>query len=31
MANITERKNKDGVVISYWIRVSRGYAPDGKK
>ena len=31
MANITERKNKDGVVISYRIRVSRGYAPDGKK
>ena len=31
MANISERKNKDGKVISYRIRVSRGYAPDGKK
>lgn len=31
MANITTRKNKDGEVISYRIRVSRGYDSSGKK
>lgn len=31
MANITPRKNKDGKVISYRIRVSRGYDSEGNK
>lgn len=31
MANITARKNKKGEIISYRIRVSRGYDAQGKK
>ena len=31
MANITQRKNKAGEVISYRIRVSRGYDSEGNK
>lgn len=31
MANITPRKNKNGEIISYRIRVSRGYDSSGKK
>lgn len=31
MANISERKNKDGKVISYRIRISRGYDSSGAK
>ena len=31
MANITARKNKSGEVISYRIRVARGYDSSGKK
>lgn len=31
MANITPRKNKDGKVVSYRIRVSRGYDMEGNK
>jgi integrase len=29
MASIRPRKNKDGVITSYQIRVFKGYAPDG--
>ena len=31
MANIQERRNKDGKLISYSIRVHRGRGPDGKQ
>lgn len=31
MANITPRKNKDGVITSYTIRVYHGYGKDGKR
>lgn len=31
MANITPRKNKQGEIISYRIRVARGYDSNGKK
>lgn len=31
MANITPRKNKNGEIISYRIRVARGYDYKGKK
>ena len=31
MANISERKNKKGEIISYRIRVSKGYDAQGKK
>lgn len=31
MANITPRKNKNGEIISYRIRVARGYDSNGKK
>ena len=31
MANITPRKNKDGEIISYRIRVARGYDSEGKQ
>ena len=31
MPSITPRKNKAGEVISYRIRVSRGYDSEGKK
>ena len=31
MPNITQRKNKAGEVISYRIRVSRGYDSEGNK
>lgn len=31
MANITPRKNKDGVITSYTIRVYHGYDKDGKR
>lgn len=31
MANIQERRNKDGKLISYSIRIHRGYGPDGKQ
>ncbi len=31
MASIRPRKNKDGVITSYQIRVFKGYAPDGKE
>ena len=31
MPNITKRKNKAGEVISYRIRVSRGYDSEGNK
>jgi len=31
MANIQERRNKDGQLISYSIRVHRGRGPDGKQ
>lgn len=31
MANIQERRNKDGKLISYSIRVHRGCGPDGKQ
>ena len=31
MANIQERRNKDGKLISFSIRVHRGRAPDGKQ
>lgn len=31
MANITPRKNKDGVITSYMIRVYHGYGKDGKR
>ena len=31
MANIQERRNKDGKLISYSIRVPRGRGPDGKQ
>ena len=31
MANITERRNKDGVLISFKIRVHRGMGSDGKQ
>ena len=30
MANISARKNKKGEIISYRIRVSRGYDSNGK-
>lgn len=31
MANISARKNKNGEIISYRIRVSRGYDSNGKQ
>ena len=31
MANITPRKNKNGEIISYRIRVARGYDSEGKQ
>ncbi len=31
MANIQERRNKDGKLISYSVRVHRGRGPDGKQ
>ena len=31
MANITPRKNKNGEITSYRIRVSRGYDYNGKQ
>ena len=31
MANIQERRNKDGMLISYSIRVHRGRGADGKQ
>ena len=31
MANITPRKNKDGGIISYGIKVYRGRSLDGKQ
>ena len=31
MPNITPRKNKNGEIISYRIRVARGYDSSGKK
>ncbi len=31
MARIRPRKNKDGIITSYQIRVFKGYAPDGKE
>ena len=31
MANITPRKNKKGEIISYRIRVARGYDSEGKQ
>ena len=31
MANITPRKNKNGEIVSYRIRVSRGYDTSGSK
>lgn len=31
MANVTPRKNKDGEIISFRVRVSRGYDAQGKK
>ena len=31
MANISERKDKNGNIISYRIRVSRGYGAKGEK
>ena len=31
MAYIQERKDKNGNVISYSIRVFKGYAPDGEQ
>ena len=31
MASITERKNKSGEIISYTIRVYRGYDSSGKR
>lgn len=31
MANIQERRNKSGKLISYSIRVHRGRGPDGKQ
>lgn len=31
MANITPRKNKDGVITSYTIRVYHGYDKTGKR
>ena len=31
MANITPRKNKSGEIVSYRIRVSRGYDTAGQK
>lgn len=31
MPNITKRKNKAGEVVSYRIRVSRGYDSEGSK
>ncbi len=31
MANITARKNEAGEIISYRIRVARGYDSSGKK
>ena len=31
MANLQERRNKDGKLISYSIRIFRGRGPDGKQ
>lgn len=31
MASIRPRRNKDGVITSYQIRVFKGYAPDGRE
>lgn len=31
MANIQERRNKDGIIISFSIRVFRGRGTDGKQ
>lgn len=31
MANIEPRKNREGKIVSYRIRVGRGNTPDGKR